>query len=654
MVWSITVEFSPGTGPFDSPSWVDISDRVMSLSWTVGTQQELSDYPPGEATVVLDNSDRLFDPDNTAGTYYGDLLPRVPFRIRCEVADPILDNGEYVVDDTGQVVVDNTTTVYDLFYGFVEDGWEQGYEPPDTATCTVKLIDLLAVLEGYTLPSVLDAEIRADNPIRYWPLDEPHGQEMRDVIGGAVGEYTAGVKAETWEPANGVLMTNRRYQAEGHGVTTDQGVVLTGSPATAEMLFVRTEEAQSVSPGMAFFTVPFRQGTGNAEAATVINVGTYVPPVDTYHGRVMGRFRWTGTDVVATPRHIARVGSPVLVMLESPDNSTQAIWVNGNTYTETLAGNVAPDAFKGTAIGGGAYGMDQDDLRGFIGFVALYDAVLDAGRKQAHYEAAFAPLAGRRSDEQVEWILDQVGVPVSMRDIDTGRSLMGPLNSKGRNALELLREIAATEQGALFVDHAAGGKIRFRERYHSWMNPRAVSPQAVFTDDPSVTLNRVEPDTLAMDSNGVRSIINRVTVSWIGGEETVEDTASSAAYGPRGISLSTASRTAAVARGVGHWITLQNAQPKTRVRGFGLDVGGDPAGVYPACSLRIGDRVEFAHKPQDTGNRTIRQLELLGASHQVDGVTWRTSFYLRDSPSDSLTLFTLDVSELDGPDILAY
>src|SRR5690606_3407653 len=89
-------EFSPGSGPFDTPSWVDISDRVLSLEWTVGTQQDLEDYPPGEATVVLRNDDRLFDPDHTAGTYFGQLLPRVPFRVRATADDPVTVDGEFV------------------------------------------------------------------------------------------------------------------------------------------------------------------------------------------------------------------------------------------------------------------------------------------------------------------------------------------------------------------------------------------------------------------------------------------------------------------------------------------------------------------------------------------------------------------------------
>lgn len=63
-------------------SWVDLSARALSATWTYGRDDELDSTPAGTATLVLKNDDRLLDPDYTAGTYFGQLLPRVPFRLR--------------------------------------------------------------------------------------------------------------------------------------------------------------------------------------------------------------------------------------------------------------------------------------------------------------------------------------------------------------------------------------------------------------------------------------------------------------------------------------------------------------------------------------------------------------------------------------------
>lgn len=62
--------------------WVDLSDRLLSATWTQGRDDELDPHPAGNATLVLKNDDRVLDPDYTAGTYFGQLLPRVPFRLR--------------------------------------------------------------------------------------------------------------------------------------------------------------------------------------------------------------------------------------------------------------------------------------------------------------------------------------------------------------------------------------------------------------------------------------------------------------------------------------------------------------------------------------------------------------------------------------------
>lgn len=81
---------SPNTWTIVSPAeirgaeWVDVSSRVLSASWNQGRDDELDQFPAGTATVLLKNDDRVLDPDYTAGTYFGQLLPRVPFRLRSQ------------------------------------------------------------------------------------------------------------------------------------------------------------------------------------------------------------------------------------------------------------------------------------------------------------------------------------------------------------------------------------------------------------------------------------------------------------------------------------------------------------------------------------------------------------------------------------------
>ena len=119
------VEFSPTTGPFDdSPSWEAITSRVRGISTTRGRQQELDVMQPGTAAVVVDNNDRELDPNNAAGSYYGDLLPAKRVRIRATYGAEGLDlpggTGDYAsAPDAGWTPGEEV----DLFAKVALDDW---------------------------------------------------------------------------------------------------------------------------------------------------------------------------------------------------------------------------------------------------------------------------------------------------------------------------------------------------------------------------------------------------------------------------------------------------------------------------------------------------------------------------------------------------
>jgi len=66
----------------DSPSdLVDITDQVMKVSTRRGRNRILSNFEAGTAAVTLNDPDSNFDPFNTAGPYYGKLVPLRKIRI---------------------------------------------------------------------------------------------------------------------------------------------------------------------------------------------------------------------------------------------------------------------------------------------------------------------------------------------------------------------------------------------------------------------------------------------------------------------------------------------------------------------------------------------------------------------------------------------
>ncbi len=79
---TVTVQIGFNSEPLDEPqSWTDVSDYVKTFDISRGRQLELSSFNAAVATVVLDNSDDRFTPQNTAGPYYTKIKPAKRLRI---------------------------------------------------------------------------------------------------------------------------------------------------------------------------------------------------------------------------------------------------------------------------------------------------------------------------------------------------------------------------------------------------------------------------------------------------------------------------------------------------------------------------------------------------------------------------------------------
>ena len=106
----------------------DVSNDVRSVSVRRGRSRELTAFTAGQASVVLDNRTRLYDP--TAGTAVSPYGPS------------ILPRKAIAIEVGGQP----------LFTGIVED-WDLSYSLNGDATTTAKSTDAFTLLAGETLPA---------------------------------------------------------------------------------------------------------------------------------------------------------------------------------------------------------------------------------------------------------------------------------------------------------------------------------------------------------------------------------------------------------------------------------------------------------------------------------------------------------------------
>lgn len=79
--------------PLDTVVWTDISAYVQSVKTKAGRQHELGRYEAATAAILLDNTDRRFDPAHTSGPYYPDVVPMRRVRVAAYLGTALDFNG---------------------------------------------------------------------------------------------------------------------------------------------------------------------------------------------------------------------------------------------------------------------------------------------------------------------------------------------------------------------------------------------------------------------------------------------------------------------------------------------------------------------------------------------------------------------------------
>lgn len=98
---------------------VDVTDTVRQVSIKRGRNRQLEKFTAGNATVVMDNRDRIYDPTNTASPYFGSIVPR----------------REVIITEVGRTI----------YTGQVAD-WNFSYALTGDSTAQVSCVDGLTLL----------------------------------------------------------------------------------------------------------------------------------------------------------------------------------------------------------------------------------------------------------------------------------------------------------------------------------------------------------------------------------------------------------------------------------------------------------------------------------------------------------------------------
>lgn len=466
--------------------------------------------------------------------------------------------------------------------GYVED-WAQSW-PGQGSDSIVRLTasDAFQILALDNLGGSYKAEVLADEPVAYWPLNETAGTTADDETDNALdGTYEGSPTLGEDNFSHGGGRTSVLFDGTDDYVDLGNQAALKLDQFTVEAWFKSTAGAggtvdfyyilyASETSGVA---LGLTQGFGGAFHAGIDTTGTATDPeigirpiaqheVTTEFGDEFNDGEW---------HHVAFTydGSRIILYLDGAAVDNMAV-----------SGSV--DYGDGFRIG------DKPDTAsqhwdGHVSDLAVYDKALSPGRIAAHAANRFDQAPTERSDLRIGKILDTIGWPTADRDLQEGQTDVLAITADSQNVLGALQDVNTSEAGQLFI--GTDGKVVFHDRHHRVLVLN--ESQVTFGDADSEDPNRyreLEPNT------DVERLANIVEITLDGAVQVFEDEDSKTKYGPRRLPLDLqVSSTEAEARG--HYELHRRADASTRLERLLIRPQYDPGLWAQALGREIGDRV---------------------------------------------------------------
>lgn len=620
-----TVEFGFGSTwkTLDSAiTWTDVTAYVLlpeRLNSNRGRQNELDDFAAGRCAFTLNNTTRRFDPDYSAGAYYGNLKPGVPVRIR----------------STANAVTS------DVFRGFVH-GWPQRYDVSNRmGTVPIEASDGFRMLARATLTqSAYSDAVEADSPTGYWRLGE---RVTSTTFTDEIAARTATLSGYAKAGEQGALFGD-----------SNSGLDLTGYTA-----FLDVDGSFGVSGGN--FTHE-GWGTFPNPTASLFNVlviqfdvtGVKRTMIGAYEGSA-GAGTWRAF-MYSTPD--AAVTSDILYSADYPVDrdfhyiggafagTAWTLVVDGHVTTKTASVTVNQPADGFVRICGTTGGTRGEGLwDGTIDEIAYYPTNLTSTQLIAHYNAGHAPWDGDTSDDRIIRVLDAIAWPSDLRAISAGDTTLGPVSVDGAKTLSFLKNIELSEQGKLFVNRS--GDLTFLNRYWALTDTHGTTSQVTLSDDGADT----PYSDLGYDYDD-EHIVNKATGARQGGSPiSCSDQTSIDTYGEM-VDTELSS------------LQLQSDAFVLSALQYRVDRYKDPVKRLPAIrvplhrltaaqqsallGLELGYRVTVQRTPQAVGSQYSADALIEGITHDIAtangiGEHWMT-FQL--SPVDTRSYWILGTSQL--------
>jgi hypothetical protein len=255
-----------------------------------------------------------------------------------------------------------------------------------------------------------------------------------------------------------------------------------------------------------------------------------------------------------------------------------------------------------------------------VGFVDLQ--LVDAFRlfNMSNITTVTGGNAGQTTGTRITAILDTIGFPASMRDIDEGSTTVQADPGTSRTSLEAIKNMEFSEQGAFYILPSGNAEFLSRATIQS---KSGANPTFFSNDGTGIDYRNI---VTALDD---KLIINTTSITRAGGTaQTASNIDSQIKYFPHSFTgTDLLVQTDAQALDIAQAYTATRAETTLRVDALTLDLNTADyaAGTTAALTLDFFDTIRVKNVGQD-GTVIDKTLQCMGVSHEITPATWNTTF----------------------------
>lgn len=594
------VEIAFTSDPFDdTPTWVDVSADVREnpgVQITRGTVGALGQpITAGQASFLLSNRARLYDPAYSAGTYYGNLKARKQVRITATWS---------AVD-------------YVLFRGFVSGFNVTTDNNGKDSVVSVECFDLLAIMAATRLSGgslgAYGEYVAALSPTMW----------LRTVSAGAWTDYNDTYTVVPPLAYLGNVFTPVSSLAVGvtgsNGYATGTGNL---NPAVSPAITDASDWSLSFwwqsSMTLPALTKPICNGGGTTYVAGITSAGFL-----SWVSATSGANRTSVVGAVSLLDNlvhhvlITRAGTTITMYIDGVADT-------GAVRTPTGSGD---DTFALSQIGG-SFSVTSTTLQDLAVFSTCLSAT-DADTMNALGRGQAVETSAARMDR----LADTAGIPAAWRDMTTEPvAEVAELAFTGQSALAAMQQVERSEQGRLFV--SADGLLTFDYRWAAYAAASAIT----LSDDGAGQAYSGAIQIRQSDQD----MLNDVTVTNATTSVQYVDTAAVTADGPYASSIDTNLSTSAQMTSMAFGLVGERKTQTTRMEPILL---GYPSDWPTVLALELNQRMTVEHTPMGVGSQASYTVIIAQIAWSITGASgWRCT--LAGAPMPAVTYWLLGTSTL--------